>query len=296
MTHPAPMRFKTAAHSDLPTFTCNDSLVFEPKLDGMRCVITVTADGAWAMASHVGEMKTSTAGPVAWAIASAFGEVNDTLLAAFETSTVYLDGEVMGDGNMWVFDLMLADEHLDLATRRQRLEATFPVLSSIHSSLRLVPQATTAASKAQLAKDIYDHNGEGIMIKNQHAPYDWGQRVGHSVKVKFVSDADVVVMATNVGASAKVKTGGKVTAKDNVAVGVFIDGVLTEIARCSTIGKPDMEVGDVVVVQYLYLGAGQRLCQPTVLRVRDDKAAEDCTDEQLRTVNKDVLYDITVGV
>lgn len=295
MSHPAPMRFKTADHADLPAFTASHDLVFEPKLDGMRCVIVVNSDTAWAMASHGGEMKTSTAGPTAWDIAGAFADVASTVTAAFEADTVYLDGEIMSDGNMWLFDLMTSDDTRTMEERRSRLVSAFPVLTSIHDSLRLVPQATTPAEKAQLASDIYDFNGEGIMIKNRHSVYDWGKRVKHSVKVKFVSDADCVVMATNVGSSAKVKTGGAVTAKDNVAVGVYIDGVLTEIARCSSIGKPDMKVGDVVVVQYLYLGAGDRLTQPTVLRVRDDKAPEDCDFDQLRPVNKDVLYSLELA-
>lgn len=96
----------------------------------------------------------------------------------------------------------------------------------------------------------------------RHRTKDW-------LKVKFYREVDCVVTARNTGAC-------------NAYLAVYDDrGHLTQIGSASMIGKPDAKVGDVVEVKYLSWRAGGALVQPSVLRIRPDKQAEDCSVSQL---------------
>ena len=143
------------------------------------------------------------------------------------------------------------------------------------------------------------------MVKDLQAPYEEGKRVKHSVKVKFVKTADVIVT--------------KVTRDRNEAgreVGSFYFGAYREchdttyhnpgatescptcmgtgwefkdLGSCSAIGKPETKVGDVIEVAYLYRPDNGALVQPRMMRVRDDKDPIDCTFDQFPTYSKAVL-------
>ena len=62
--------------------------------------------------------------------------------------------------------------------------------------------------------------------------------------------------------------------------------------HASLIGKQKQDAiseGDVLEVKYLYVGANGRLYQTRIVRKRDDKPAQECTDAQLVHVNKTVM-------
>lgn len=196
-----------------------------------------------------------------------------------------LDGELV-DGTFWVFDMPRwpgdAESNLGLAQRRAVLET---LMENLNSPFKLVPQARTAQDKITLAKTAIASNFEGLIVKRANAKYLWGGRTADWMKIKFVTTADVVV------------TGVRLDGKESVNYCVFDEttGKQIDVGRASLIGKEKrgaINVGDVIEVKYLYVGADGRLYQPTVVRKRDDKRPDECTTVQLKMVNKQVLDSI----
>lgn len=203
-----------------------------------------------------------------------------------------LDGELV-DGVYWVFDLPRAPiitpgGNWELWRRRAALEA---LLGNMKHPFRLVPQARTTDEKIALADAAIKNNFEGLVMKQADAPYRSGGRTPEWLKVKFVTTADCVV------------TGVRNDGKDSVDLGLFgpsfsgggiatRDLVMHDVGRASLIGKEkngNINVGDVIEVRYLYTGANGRLYQPTIMRKRHDKRPDECTIDQLKHVNKEVL-------
>jgi hypothetical protein len=97
----------------------------------------------------------------------------------------------------------------------------------------------------------------------------------------LVKDADAVVMSWD-----------RPDAKHGTcSFGVYVDGVLTPVGSCSLIGKPAVEVGDVIAVAYLYRDAKGGLIQPRLVSVRrpEEKRPEDCTMEQFPLYSRKAL-------
>jgi len=198
-----------------------------------------------------------------------------------------LDGELVGD-TYWVFDLphsplqdVQPNTPVPFFGRRAMLETLLDNLGD--HPFRLVPQAQTPAEKVRLADIAIVNNFEGLLLKKIDSPYRSGGRTDEWLKVKFVTTADCIVL------------GVRDDGKDSVRLGMCVDGDLRatcDVGRASLIGKEKsgaIAVGDVIEVRYLYTGAGGRLFQPTIMRKRDDKAAHECTTDQLKFVNKEVL-------
>jgi hypothetical protein len=114
-------------------------------------------------------------------------------------------------------------------------------------------------------------------MKRQDSSYCSDMRVDHCLKYKVTHTIDCVVIERNGGDHL------------NATLAVFDGKDLVTIGNTSMIGKPDVALMEVVEVRYLYAGANGRLVQPTVLRKRTDKPAEDCTIDQLVFVNKEGL-------
>ena len=67
-------------------------------------------------------------------------------------------------------------------------------------------------------------------------------------------------------------------------LGVYNDaGELVEIGQVSTIGKGDVNAGDVIEVRFMGVTdpTAPRLYQPRIMRKRTDKSAAECSDTQL---------------
>lgn len=294
---PKPMKFKTADLRDTDVYVRTDGWLGQAKIDGVRALIRLDELGNVEVISSNGSpLKSAVAGPVVrriHALLDGEGANFRNDLLDHLPRTVHLDGEILGD-TFWLFDMVVDGyEKSGYARRYETLESLYPVVEEyLPGVTQLLPLARTAEEKRSLIDRLYRDGGEGVMMKYRDSAYVWGGRISDTVKLKFVSDVDVVVMRYSVGSSAKVKTDGVVTPKDNVEVGLYRDGVLVPVANCSTIGKPIVEVGEVLTVTYLYAGAGDRLVQPTIKTARDDKPAEECTWDQLRFVNKSVALDV----
>ena len=191
-----------------------------------------------------------------------------------------LDGELVGD-TFWVFDMPVApslETGAGLHVRRAALETFMDVWPH---NFKLIPQAKSVDDKIALAEAALQNNFEGLMFKRADSPYRGG-RSEDWLKLKFVSTADCIV------------TGVRTDGKDSVDLGLYDDkaGKVVAVGRASLIGKEKagaINFGDVIEVRYLYTGAGGRLYQPTILHKRDDKRQDECTTDQLKHVNKEVL-------
>lgn len=273
-----PMLASSSELSDLTSVLDNDNLVTEQKVDGDRNLLT----------SPGGDFPPTVITRNGTPYTKRIPESVRNLRFPHDTApgTWILDGELVG-GEFWVFDLLAApgvDVGPDspLHQRRAVLEAAFA--GDAFPGLRLVPQAKTREQKIALAEIALRDNFEGLMIKKADSKYISGGRTDAWLKLKFVTTADVVVL--------DVRDDGK----ESLRLGLYNDsGILTDVGRSSLIGKEKNGViskGDVIEVRYLYVGAGGRLYQPTIMRKRTDKDAEECTFAQLKKVNKEVLVSL----
>jgi ATP-dependent DNA ligase len=247
----------------LPKYLNNPNFVFEQKLDGHRLILSYT-DPDYPPA-------TITRGGTPYS-----RRLPKALTSWRPSMPLVLDGELVGD-TYWVFDILRFGGtdlvHHSLHDRRVFLEQLF---TTKNLPFKLVPQAKTKTQKALLASTALAKHYEGIMVKDVHLKY-FGGRSKAFLKAKFVTTADVIVT--------EVRDDGK----ESCALGAYNDKGEIVVGRTSLIGKCDVKVGDVVEVRYLYLGANSRLYQPTLLKKRTDKKPQECTFDQFKMVNKNVL-------
>lgn len=191
-----------------------------------------------------------------------------------------LDGELVGK-DFWVFDMPVSPATKPSDPLWARQTALSTLLDLIPHPFRKAPTAITRAEKVHLADIALRQDFEGLVLKDRHSPYRSAGRTAEWLKVKFTTTVDVVV--------SDVRQNGK------DAVGYFVydaNGKERDLGRASLIGKEkfgQINKGDVIEVKYLYVGANGRLYQPTILKKRTDKRPDECTDQQLRYVNKEVL-------
>jgi ATP-dependent DNA ligase len=241
----------------------DDRWVMEQKLDGHRIMLVSDTDTLFL---------TRNGTPYTKAIPKALHLHN--LPKGF-----IVDGELI-DGVLWMFDVLHINgnlQRLPLSERRVVLNA----IPEIPGVLRRIPQAVTTAEKEALYAEAQTRGYEGVILKKASSIYECGRRTPEWLKAKFVVTADVIVLT--------VEDDGKESASFGV---VGYDGrTIVEIGRCSLIGKPYVKPGDVIEVRYLYANnaAAPRLYQPTLMKVRDDKRADECLIDQIKFTNKTVM-------
>lgn len=193
-----------------------------------------------------------------------------------------IDGELV-DKTFHAFDVPMIpgqSAFLPLNLRRTILE-TLILTAPFQHPFKLLYQARTTAEKQGLADATFANNAEGLVFKRADSIYRMGGRTTDWLKVKYTTTADCVV------------SGVRLNGKESIDLMVYdADGNEVAVGRTSLLGKEKrtaVQKGDVVEVRYLYTGAGGRLYQPTLLRIRDDKAPTDCTTAQLKHVSKEIL-------
>lgn len=271
-----PMLAEEVQMDEIATYAGDDRYVFEAKLDGHRVMIKIengkaTAIGRNGQASqHHGRFQ---------------GGKHKVDLDRLGSRTLVLDGELMEDGTFFIFDMPSFTGGGGItfgmteawSIRHKALELVFAAWQPDPACYRLLPVAVTTDEKLALVESQRVNQGEGVIIKKTSAPYKPGIRCMDTMKAKFLHDADLIV--TKVG----------VDGKNNACLSAFRDGSLVEVGKCSLNGKAAVSVGDVVVVRYLYLGAGDRIVQPRLMNVRTDKPHIQCTFDQLIGTNKKVV-------
>lgn len=243
--------------------------VAEQKMDGMRLVAT-HRDGEihW---------ETRDGSPIGFSAAKlrlpALAEALLLMNWPADRPTT-LDGEMMiADGSYRVFDLV---RHTDPYINRRAALAAIIQPSDLIS---IVEMACGERDKRALLARVVEGGGEGIMLKDLRAFYEEGARAKHAVKWKLTYTVDVVVLTVN-----------RPDAKHGSArLGAYNDeGVLVPIGATSLIGKPVVEVGDVVELVILNW-TGASVYQPRLIRLRPDKPATECTFEQFKHYSRVVM-------
>lgn len=258
-------------------YIVDDNWILEQKLDGHRLLLTLQPGLPPVAITRNGTAYTK-------GLPSAI--LN---LRSFANPAIVLDGELVGD-TYWAFDMLRGDRSWHarpLRERRAELEqfvnttVTGPASGPYQSTLRSVPQARTAQGKERLLLFAAKHGMEGVVAKRADSVYT-ERRSPTWLKAKFVTTADVVVM------------GVRDDGKESASLGIYRNGRLVEIGRCSILGKTVPVVGSVVEVRYLYVNHpnAPRLYQPTLIRARKDKVAVECDGSDFRFTNKSVLHEL----
>lgn len=315
----APMKFDEVELGSIETYLRRAQYVLEQKLDGVRCMVVLRGGGV-VFVTTGGRKLVHAASAVHFpALRAAFGElarqgvemvVDGELIPS--TGVLWLYDMPFGwSGTVdpstsfaeWPEDLDWGDGE-PTPTRREALEALFAAMvgSSMPgwgTTVRLTPQARTEGEKRHLWEQVLGRGLEGVMVKEVHSQYHSGKKVSHSVKVKPTRTIDAVVTARDVGGS------------KNAELALYdAAGRLVPVGGCSMIGKPDArpehlwregtllagrcaECGRVapeggvcrphaVEVKFLYW-TGERLYQPTLVRIREDdeKLDTECLVHQL---------------
>jgi ATP-dependent DNA ligase len=263
----------------------DDSVLLDPKLDGDRLLVELTGGGHVQAFNRKGE-PTNTPAPVREALRGAAG----ALAAA---SSFVFDGEWLADmGEWWVFDAPVLGAEVGCGTplleRREMLDRLFAVWAPA-PCIQVAPWARTQEGKAALAQTVIRAGGEGLIVKRASSPYvppaRPDQRSKSWTKLKMVHDVDCFV------------TRLRVDGKQNYEVAVHdADGAVKVIGECSALtgDGPRVQVGDVVTITYLYV-LHDRLVQPVKGRIRTDKTADECTIDQLHTIDRVAIRDAISG-
>lgn len=276
-----PQKFGSAETGDLSLYVNDPAYCIEQKIDGTRALVEIRASGI-RFVTHSGKTLSHTAATQHFAAIEAGLAPLREAIGGDTAALIILDGEILTDtGTLWLFDAPQIGEVTPATPfdqRRANLELLFLGGMLAHPRVRLLPSACSVEDKQALVERVEASGAEGVMVKQRSAPYEPGKRVKHSLKVKYVKTADVVVTARDVN-------GAK-----NAELAVYGEnGVMVPVGGCSMIGKPDAQPGDVVEVRYLYLGSGGRLYQPTLMRLRPDRTPESCRFDQFRMVSKAVI-------
>ena len=273
-----PMLFESAEIKDLPELAADALIAVEQKCDGVRVLAEITPDGVRFFGA--GGQPVRFAAAAQWFLPLAAS----LALPPESDAAVTLDGELMiEDGTYVVFDLpylrirgdvLSRPNETKLADRRELLEQ-ITTADDWKPGIRLVAHAVTAGEKIKLVAAVGEQiGGEGFMLKRLDSVYQPGVRVSHSRKCKFVWTAEVIVTEFERTAT----TGSARLAVFDAA------GTLVPVGGCSLIGKPAVEVGDVIEVAYAhYRGA---MVQPRMIRRREDKPPEACTTAQFTAYSK----------
>jgi len=269
--------FEHDSQDALRMLNSSDSLM-QQKLDGARLL------------AHLGPQdgpifRQRSGAPMKFAAAAQHLKAIHAQLPEFDTPAI-IDGEIIpSTGVYWVFDLIIPGQ--EGKPYHERLTELSKVLSyhpqRSQGGVRLIPTVTDYDHKVRLYEQAQREGVEGVMLKDSFAPYSPGERVRHSVKLKFVKTAEVVVLEVN-----------RPDARHGSAsLGAFNPkGELINVGACSLIGKPQVAPGDVIEVRYLYNSGSltaPTMYQPRMTQVRTDKLAEDCTINQFGSYSRRVL-------
>jgi ATP-dependent DNA ligase len=251
----------------------NDDWWMSRKMDGKRLLVHVKNGKLTAYNRSGGEIDIPQI-------------LREFLRRALKGSEFILDGEMMNgvekkDVKYFVFDLPMAGNVVGLDTPfAKRLEA-LGELSKLcewpaSNLVGTLAYAKTTEEKTRMLRRLYAAHAEGVMLRHVNGAYKPGRRVDTLLKGKFYKDCECVVLDTNIDG------------KSNLSLGVYKNGEMVEIGRCSalTADGPSCVVGSIVTVTYLYLGPHGRLVQPTSPKLRGDKEAVECDYSQLVPTSK----------
>lgn len=257
---------------DLPKYGADDNWWFEQKLDGMRICVALSGGTAqsWGRDGKY--------------VVKREGREVEKMFKNFPGEWVF-DGEYINN-EFWMFDmpvgLNVVNPSMPYCERRQKLDhfAT-EVLLPLNDRIRLTPTFRTTEEKLAIMRAVIEDNGEGIVVKHKDSPYIEGKRSPKMLKAKFWESVDCIV--TEVAREGK----------RSVAISVWDGDDLVDIGSCTVTDRMlrTLQGGEVIEVKYLYAADPNkpRIYQPSFLRIRHDKAPEECTIDQIKYTSKRVL-------
>lgn len=251
-----PMLARPTGNDTLAELLTDNTWGVQYKYDGDRVVIIIN-EGQISVLNRAGETKTRG--------------ISAALLApftGFATGYWAFDGEIV-DRTIVLFDVLYADCWIGPGDRFIKRYQTLRTLSGLLRGPVLAPLSTTTADKKAMLTDARDNAREGVILRALSAPYDMARRSPDLLKYKFTHSADLIVTAL-------------ADDKDSATLSVYDGDALRVIGSASTIGKGDVEIGDVWEVEFLYTVNPNhpRMVQPRLLRVRTDKSATECLIDQ----------------
>ena len=232
----------------------NPNIFVEQKVDGQRVVTICDENGEVKFYNRKGDEILMKGGFVTY-----FSKYSNRVF----------DGEFV-NGTYWLFDSLTSEG--DSTPLHERLE-TLHELANSTKTVKLLPTAVTKEQKRDLIRAVIKSHGEGVVMKDRESVYLPGQRV--NFKYKFYNDIDVVVSSLH-----EEKDSANIIVYDEQENPVEIGSIKAPLW---------VDIGDVLLVKYLYATEDRKLYQPSLLHRRMDKLPEECSVKQLRYTNRSVL-------
>lgn len=274
------MLFKEAGEDRLGQLVADPAYVAEQKMDGTR-VLLQYLDG-----EMVATQRTGAPLKFAAAVQHMPDLFEATMPALSRQGPLVLDGElIIETGEYRMFDVIALDHRGEVLaeTYRKRRDRLFWLHEAIDSERVAAVPAIGGEAKALFVDKLIAAGAEGVMFKRLDGLYVPGERSSDTWKVKFVKTAEVVVMDFVRGRNEAGREVG------SAKLGAYTDdGVLMAVGATSLIGKPEVQVGDVIEIQYLYW-TGTSVYQPRMTRVRNDKTARACRIAQFPLYSREVV-------
>lgn len=263
------MEYTDVSGMDISELLVDNRWVAQQKYDGTRVLLHL----------GTGDALTRKGTPLKFAAAN---QHLDSIRADLKrvgllgNQNVYLDGEmIVESGTYYLFDVF--DPTDPTMTYQDRL-AWLHSINLDGTNIKIVA-TWWGDSKIKALSLLRNAGVEGMMLKQIDSVYEVGARVKSCHKFKFVKSADVIVTETK-------------TSPMSASFAVYgHDGKLVPVGACSMIGKPHVERGDVIEVNYLFW-TGTNLYQPRMMRKRTDKAARDCHLDQLPTYSREEVVPV----
>ena len=292
------MKYTEVPETQYEDYVTNDEYWFQQKMDGTRVLVTWKPGCPVQFFQRDGKPLSYAAAvlhkdgldPAVQVLYSVAAAVYNQPEATMRRRLTF-DGElVIHEGNeavLYVWDV------LDVSKPETIYSSRFQMLSRIMEEFGLLwPENTRIVQsktvrwtdeKRAFLEQAKEAGVEGVMAKWIREEFRPGERTNTTVKLKFVKEADVVVTGFERGRN----DAGREVGSAEFAV-YDSEGHRIKVGRCSLIGKPEVEVGSVITVKYLYW-TGSAVVQPRMVWLRHDKAPEECTVDQFAAYSKEAL-------
>jgi len=277
-----PMKYADGGMSKVDRLAANPDWVFEQKMDGTRGMAVITHDRPvwWPGRGGRGALAHTAATQHLPAINAAIQKI-----VGGTPALMVLDGEIMtGTGEYHVWDIpYLRINTVEVIRNEDTWAARHAALEELDkqgvladSPVKIVRVARTAEEKAALLDAVAREGGEGLVAKHVKSVYKPGERTEAAVKIKFVKTADVIVLRQTRQPTNSIEFG--VMGPDGTSI--------VKVGACSGIGRPTLEPGQVIEIEYLYFTDGKVVYQPRMKQIRTDKEAIDCDLRQFRSYSR----------
>jgi len=263
--------YSKASTQDLPTWLIENPLpaICEKKLDGIRVFLFKSGDKLVISSKH-GAIYTPKSSPKVFTYLTEFLHAPHRMI---------LDGEYISSEGVFFFDILQVD---DRDVRSLPLKERKMILREILKGTTLEVEfklAKTSAEILRLRDDMVRKGGEGLMVKNPESSY--GQR-NSWLKLKRYDTIDCFIVDYEETQEMK-RTG----VPHSWHIGVYDDsGQVVKLGKVgSFVEKVDprqVKKGTVVELRFQEVTDDMKLRAPFILRVRHDKAPEECMLAQLR--------------